>query len=54
MKYIFLITLSTVLLISNKTSADYSAHEQAGPFIDSMVKEHQFERQDLVRWLTEA
>ena len=54
MKYIFLIILSTVILTSHKTSADYSAHEYAGPFIDSMVKEHQFERQDVIRWLTEA
>ncbi len=36
------------------SSADYSNHPDAEKFIDTMIKEHQFERQQMIDWLASA
>ena len=34
--------------------ADYSQHPEAGAFVDAMVSEHQFDRQQVLTWLSYA
>ena len=36
------------------SSADYSKHPDAEKFVDTMVKQHQFERQQMLDWLASA
>jgi membrane-bound lytic murein transglycosylase B len=36
------------------SSADYSNHPDAVKFVDTMVTEHQFERQQMLDWLASA
>ncbi|MDB6063245.1 MAG: lytic murein transglycosylase [Verrucomicrobiaceae bacterium] len=35
-------------------SADYSQHPQANAFVDEMVKQHGFKREEMVQWLSRA
>jgi membrane-bound lytic murein transglycosylase B len=43
-----------VLSVSAPAFADYSQHPQAAAFIDEMVKQHGFKREDMVQWLSRA
>jgi membrane-bound lytic murein transglycosylase B len=43
-----------VLSFSTPAFADYSQHPQANNFIDEMVKQHGFKREDMVQWLSRA
>lgn len=54
MKILKSISLCGFLLFASTSFADYSQHSQATPFIDRMVEEHQFERQQLLDWLKSA
>ena len=53
-----LLALFTALAISaglsSSSHADYSTHPDAGDFINTMVEEHQFSREEIVDWLKVA
>jgi membrane-bound lytic murein transglycosylase B len=40
--------------IASSSYADYSTHPEAAEFIDKMVEEHQFKREEIVGWLKVA
>lgn len=42
------------LSFSPQLHANYSEHPEADPFINTMVENHKFDRQDIVRWLANA
>ena len=57
-KYLATALLSLAVLVTlplaSLSQADYSAHPEAAEFIDKMVEEHQFAREDIVSWLSVA
>jgi membrane-bound lytic murein transglycosylase B len=40
--------------LADTALADYSKHQETAAFLDKMVKEHQFDRQQLQGWLSQA
>jgi membrane-bound lytic murein transglycosylase B len=50
---LLLLTLFS-FFVANYSVADYSKHPEVGPFIDRMVSEHGFERQQVQNWLSQA
>jgi membrane-bound lytic murein transglycosylase B len=54
MKILKFVVLSSCLLLAPLSFSDYSQQPQVAPFIDRMVKEHQFERAQVLEWLKVA
>lgn len=55
MKHILLMAcVSVPLLFSSGAAADYSENPDAVAFIEKMVTEHKFKREDLIQWLRSA
>ena len=54
MRYIIYKSLGLLLFLCSTATADYSQYSQANVFIEKMVSEHDFERDDLVSWLSSA
>ncbi|SMF20712.1 membrane-bound lytic murein transglycosylase B [Alteromonadaceae bacterium Bs31] len=50
---LLLFSMAALLLVS-QVYADYSQHTKAAAFIDKMVNEHQFEREQVTAWLAAA
>lgn len=46
--------LLSISCLSAAAFADYSQHPQAAAFIDDMVKQHGFKREEVVQWLSRA
>ena len=44
----------SLILASTVSIADYSEHPEAAAFVDTMVNEHKFERQQILAWLSYA
>lgn len=53
-RYLVSITALTLLCLSTATTADYSKNEKALEIIDELVKEHGFEKSELVSLFSEA
>ena len=54
MKILNSILFSVCLLLASQSIADYSKKPQVADFVDLMVTKHQFERDQVLKWLTDA
>ena len=55
MNYLLRTAIYCIFTLHCVTSlADYSNHPDAAKFVDTMVTEHQFERQQMLDWLASA